>query len=455
MIKLKLALYFSIFSLLRAQTASEAIHTIQNEIGFGARALSMGGSYTALADDPSAMYWNPAGLASIKSGSIYTESFNMFYNKETSFLDKSFSNPLRVDRLNGIGATIPIPTVRGSLVIAIGLNRLLHYDAINSFSGFSVQDNSLEFPITTDGNKKYYQFSKNVNRDEKISSTGSLTMGTLAFGLAVSPETSVGLSFSRISGGEVYKFKFTQIDAQNNYSQFPADFNQYELFQSLETKISAIQIRGGIKSIIYPFMVGLSFSLPYTLKIKENHGTEELLFFDNTDSSYAAEFGYYDYKIDAPMVLNVGTALVVDNLALSISGRLQNWSAVQFDLSPTLDSADYSMLLDENNYLQFDYRSTFQIRAGVEYLLQFNKKFGISLRSGFAFIPSPTKYGKGDRSLASYGIGIPLYRNFLLDAAFVRGQMEKKSSDIYTPSGTVESINTGNIFINLSYLFDY
>lgn len=33
------------------------------EIGVGARAVSMAGAYTALSDDPYAVYWNPAGLA--------------------------------------------------------------------------------------------------------------------------------------------------------------------------------------------------------------------------------------------------------------------------------------------------------------------------------------------------------------------------------------------------------
>lgn len=35
-------------------------------IGAGARALAMGGAFTALADDSNAVYWNPAGLASVE-----------------------------------------------------------------------------------------------------------------------------------------------------------------------------------------------------------------------------------------------------------------------------------------------------------------------------------------------------------------------------------------------------
>ena len=35
------------------------------EIGVGAKAQSMGGAFVSLADDPTAMYWNPAGIGRI------------------------------------------------------------------------------------------------------------------------------------------------------------------------------------------------------------------------------------------------------------------------------------------------------------------------------------------------------------------------------------------------------
>jgi len=40
------------------------------ENGGGARALGMGGAFTAVADDPSTTFWNPAGLASAEKREI-------------------------------------------------------------------------------------------------------------------------------------------------------------------------------------------------------------------------------------------------------------------------------------------------------------------------------------------------------------------------------------------------
>ncbi len=46
------------------------------EIGVGARAIGMGGAFVALANDASTMYWNPGGLAKLKTSSVLLEHSN-------------------------------------------------------------------------------------------------------------------------------------------------------------------------------------------------------------------------------------------------------------------------------------------------------------------------------------------------------------------------------------------
>jgi hypothetical protein len=45
-------------------------------IGAGAKAVSMGGAFTSIANDPSAMYWNPAGIATLKSNALLVNHTN-------------------------------------------------------------------------------------------------------------------------------------------------------------------------------------------------------------------------------------------------------------------------------------------------------------------------------------------------------------------------------------------
>jgi long-subunit fatty acid transport protein len=42
--------------------------------GLGAKATAMGGAYSALADDSSGFYWNPAGMAQLQN---HTPQFNL------------------------------------------------------------------------------------------------------------------------------------------------------------------------------------------------------------------------------------------------------------------------------------------------------------------------------------------------------------------------------------------
>jgi len=60
------------------------------KIGIGARAEALGGAYTALSDDGSALYWNPAGLAQLKEKEFFATYNVWFQGISQGYLSFSF-----------------------------------------------------------------------------------------------------------------------------------------------------------------------------------------------------------------------------------------------------------------------------------------------------------------------------------------------------------------------------
>ena len=439
----------------QTQTASEAIHILENEIGYGARSLGMGGAFTALGNDPSGMYWNPAGLADMANGAIYFEGQSLNYHNKTSYINESKVNPLHVGSFNAMGMALPLPTIRGSMVLGVGFNRIVHYNGLMSFSGFSNEDNQLNFPIEVDGKEQFYDFSKYVLRSEEIYSGGAMEQFTLSFGIALSPTFAGGLSVSRVSGREEYSFEFIQEDSKQNYSEFPADFDQYLLKQKLIATTTGWNIRGGVKGAVTDwFRLGLSISLPYHIRVEEEHSSDESLIFDDGFKNDTTLTGYYDYKVRMPFVIDFGGVLTIPKLTLAYSFRFRNWSGTRFVTDTYKSESDYyKMLSEENLTIASQYRQVYQARAGFEYLMEFNENFGISLRSGVAIFPAPDGDRHGDRTIISAGLGIPFGENMMMDAAFLSTSWSKQSSDSYTPYGAMEDVLSNRILVNVSYLF--
>lgn len=73
------------------------------EIGAGARAMAMGGAYVAQANDASALYWNPAGIAFAPGFQI--ELMNSKWLVETQY--------------NFVGLVAPIPAIRSSVGVSL------------------------------------------------------------------------------------------------------------------------------------------------------------------------------------------------------------------------------------------------------------------------------------------------------------------------------------------------
>jgi len=97
---------FAVASVARAQDLTKTGTTAAafSKIGVGARSLGMGGAFTATADDLSAVYWNPSGLASTYGSEAYFNHVNWFADVRVDFA--GFSTRLSDFGVLGIFVTV-------------------------------------------------------------------------------------------------------------------------------------------------------------------------------------------------------------------------------------------------------------------------------------------------------------------------------------------------------------
>ena len=122
-----------------------------------------------------------------------------------------------------MGMAIPLPTIRGSMVVGVGFNRIVHYNGLMSFSGFSGLDNQLNFPIEVDGKEQFYDFSKYVLRSETVYSGGAMEQTI--------PNTTGGVAWANDNQTVFYtsKNKITLLSEKIYRHKMGSDFHNDEL----------------------------------------------------------------------------------------------------------------------------------------------------------------------------------------------------------------------------------
>ncbi len=99
-----------------------------DRLAVGARAAGMAGAFTAASDDVYALFYNPAGLARLRRIDISIGFELSSAEVKSVFYGNPGSTDLSATTLDAFAAAYPIPTYRGSLVIAGGVYRMFTSD---------------------------------------------------------------------------------------------------------------------------------------------------------------------------------------------------------------------------------------------------------------------------------------------------------------------------------------
>lgn len=396
--------------------------------GVGGRALSMGSAYLAIADDYSATLWNPAGLTQLRRMELFASLSHSQYENEATYQSIANIDQTSKTNFNSVGFAFPIPTYRGSLVFAIGYNRVRNFDSGFSFSQF-VSD-------------------VGVQQDYTEVEEGGLNNWVFSGAMEMTPNLSIGGSLNLWRGKDDYHFNLFDQDIENKFY-----YKNFNYDQEIVTQYTGVNFKfGALYKFIKVFRFAATIATPVTLTGDETwrETTEQQ---EDDDSPYedskATESGSWKYQVRAPFVFAAGGAFtLLPNIVLSADVEYTDWSQTRYLNDPPVGDE-----FKQNLNFKQDFQQTVTYRFGGEFTVPL---INTQLRAGMIRQPSPMKLAsaKTDRNYLTLGGGILLDKQVKIDFAWVRGWWEKEGSYFSDELPSVnEKINLDKFFATMSIRF--
>jgi len=400
-------------------SAQEIVTTDDNVVG--ARAMGMGGAQIASVNDLTAVIYNPAALARLDKTEVQF-SMSLLKRNVTTTLTSVKGTPSRGTAdgitdwtgLGTLGITYPVPTDRGSFVLAIAYNRL------KDFSGRFLVDGYSDDLI---GNQ----------RAESIED-GGMGILSLAGAVDVSPNVSFGASFDIWLG--TYKR-----DNRLLLNDYPEDWSQLDV-TGVDDNIAAWSFKPSVLYFKDEFRFGAYARLPMRFHIDEKNYLE---WYSRDDGEFFRLYELMDpssqwkdeyirdnmnYTIDAPMQIGFGMAWGKPGISsFAVDITYENWTQAKLNYP-----SDY---VEEPNYFLDKYRSNVNWRVGLERPLPLFKLVG---RIGYMRRPlnfkgprsyeenAPEIVKENERDYLTLGVGKTFDELLRLDVGYIHGFWSEKES---------------------------
>ncbi len=461
-----------------AQYTIDALRISQPGSVVSARSAAMGNAFTGLADDFSALYWNPAGLGQLRSPEFSLGMTYLKANNDATFLGATTSYNNSSTGLNSIGFALPFPVARGSFVLAAGYNRITDFTGALMFEGYNQHSSilnslwdsdeyyDLAWQVGLEDTSQWSPITRNVLQSGDVLESGSLNQWSFGGAMEVAPNLNVGLGLNIQTGEYKWIRTFVETDPQG-MNQGPivgvgnatrSGFKRFTMDETVSQDLSGWNLKLGVLySIPERASFGLTIQTPTTMTIKEDFtrsGHSSFVNGGNLSYSYKT---YNDYEVTTPWVFTFGVSgRPVDFITVSGDVDLADYTQMEFSNS---SASDFN-LSEKNKNLKKLLQATTNYRLGMELRIP---RTELAVRGGYGmqFTPFKDSPSDFDRKIISFGLGYTFEHSFSINATYVMTKYSQENLNYKDPDTQVaneymqtnEKIDTSALMFSIAYRF--
>ncbi len=339
--------------------------------GLGSRAQGMGGAFVSVANDFSAVFWNPAGAAAFKQTTFGFFASDLIPRTTYRFVPEASEVPL-VDAKTKISHYLSFlagyyKPVGDRIVLGLGIGTPSAQGVMWNGSDFAALSNG----ATYDWSSRVYMFSFSPMAAVKISDA-------ISFGAALN--VNYGNWDRKRAGGSAILTSIPMAAEGRLTAPEPVDLGQYE------ERMNGWGIGATFGLMVKPMdriAVGLTVRTPSTIHFNGTASLSNLSLYGLPDSSGL------ERKLAWPLWIAGGVSYrPIERLLLSTDVQWTQWSRL-IALRTTLKEPVWAALADDLGpgtvTTGLNWKDTAQIRFGAEYRLDPST----AVRAGYCHDPAP------------------------------------------------------------------
>ncbi len=397
---------------LQGQTDLDAVRPFTGLGGPGSRAGGLGLAFTGIADDATALYYNPAGLAHLTRGEINLGLTYLSIATDVSAQGASSTATITATRLGNLGFAFPISDVK--LTLALG------YHQVRTFK--RQQDRTFE---------KIFDDTLFTVR-EHLSEEGGLGAFSLGFGYQISPQLALGSAVDIISGNNDY--------TENDTFTTQSGINYVDIFNIKSTYIGIGFTLGILMAPIPQWRIGMLLRSPQWIKVN-----------DELDEMYSEIIEVRDYSTRCSYSYRFGSSLSFGPITFIGDLFWFDYSQIRFksEIYDTTLVPGSNIHIDilVNDSLRTQYASALGYATGAELLLP---GINAKLRGGYRSDPpiNRNSLAKETRHTFALGLGVVPVPQIRIDTTYSITTWQRDLS-----SGVSEETSASMAMVNLVYRF--